>query len=1048
MKLLRAVALGCVSSVVAGTAMAMGPLHKWDFERVEGGCHAVDTGTSKMPRSLRVNAMRAGQGVRGSAGVWVDCDHTVQATDLLLEDASLTVDLSFRLDGEFDVREGHALWSYAWHSWRRGRILARLTKERRIEVSFIRAAAKDGSVTAVDFQAVSRPLDVCAGRFHSVRVSSSADGWLTAYFDGVLVLKKDGCPGVQGIRTASPVGYPFFRIGQDDDQLDRPRSFLNGVVDDVAIYGEALGAPQIEVGSDVAGDDTAADDVLVLAGGKGQTGLFSIKDKKGTGLDGYLLGESVRAPEKFQKCRSRAVVAIDDDFIRITVPCPVPEGETVKRNPNTVWSGDAVEVFLRPDPEKPVYFHYAVNAAGLTAAGKYANGQPVSSWTSAATGACEDDEQGFVVSFRIPRSEVFATMPQEGDVFAAQFIRTGPTTFGVASWKPAGAAFHDPSTFGRVVYGACGAYFGRRVAEARSQAARQFKTEEARAAAEKAVASFESAVAKHGADARAFGSLEAMFGNLMQEFLQIAMSGKRLLVYRPQDIWGNDQTPDSLTQPLDRIAIRAARGERAFFPFAVANLSDRPYLGQVKVFDNEPKPRFSLSNRTGISRRFAVRESLSIQTGAGKALLDPVAPLPMETVLRIAPHMQAPMWLELDTQGLAAGRYTAMLYLKRGYAGFETERIPIDVEIIDVDLDEVRADRACYTALPRPSMGRRFAEFLVKHDFNMIYAGVPNGRSLPLYSRFDRDGRIVLGNMAPLDAIIDAHLAAGMKRERLGLWFFLALENGFGPDGEVLGERWMQAFKSSLEHLYSHVEAKYGIRADRIVLYPVDEPSGDVEDPKTKMGKAYRFGKAIRSLGERYRLLVNPLPGIPEPEWRKAMVRLAECYDIVEFYRPGLTPAQIAFARTLPFREFWTYSILGKETHPAPYRADYWANLRDGFREIATFWHLDEMAGGDGFDSMDAYAGSQSYVDYGSVYADWDLDTVLSSRRQIAADIGFEEARLILWLREKAKGSESLSAQIESIVKTAADVGTMAAMDAARESLLSLAAAIQRRLGK
>lgn len=43
-----------------------------------------------------------------------------------------------------------------------------------------------------------------------------------------------------------------------------------------------------------------------------------------------------------------------------------------------------------------------------------------------------------------------------------------------------------------------------------------------------------------------------------------------------------------------------------------------------------------------------------------------------------------------------------------------------------------------------------------------------------------------------------------------------------------------------------------------------------------------------------------------------------------------------------------------------------------------------------------------------------------------------------------ARGECCANGLIESIVKTAADVGTMAAMDAARESLLSLAAEINK----
>ena len=134
-------------------------------------------------------------------------------------------------------------------------------------------------------------------------------------------------------------------------------------------------------------------------------------------------------------------------------------------------------------------------------------------------------------------------------------------------------------------------------------------------------------------------------------------------------------------------------------------------------------------------------------------------------------------------------------------------------------------------------------------------------------------------------------------------------------------------------------------------------------------------------------------------------------------------------------REVWTYSILTKETSAVKYRRDTWENLRDGYREIATFWHMDSCAGGDNFDSTDGKDGH--FDDYATFYVDWDHGTSLLSRRQLAADMAFEEARLVLLLRARHANDPERLARIEAIVKQAADVGTMAAMDAARERLLA-----------
>lgn len=66
-------------------------------------------------------------------------------------------------------------------------------------------------------------------------------------------------------------------------------------------------------------------------------------------------------------------------------------------------------------------------------------------------------------------------------------------------------------------------------------------------------------------------------------------------------------------------------------------------------------------------------------------------------------------------------------------------------------------------------------------------------------------------------------------------------------------------------------------------------------------------------------------------------------------------------------------------------------------------------------------------------------DAVLLSRRQLAADRGFEETRLVMWLRNRFKGDTDSLAKVDAIVKEAADAGTMSAMDKARDRLLELA---------
>jgi hypothetical protein len=96
---------------------------------------------------------------------------------------------------------------------------------------------------------------------------------------------------------------------------------------------------------------------------------------------------------------------------------------------------------------------------------------------------------------------------------------------------------------------------------------------------------------------------------------------------------------------------------------------------------------------------------------------------------------------------------------------------------------------------------------------------------------------------------------------------------------------------------------------------------------------------------------------------------------------------------------------------------------------------MDESSGGDCFDSTD---GGRVTADYATLYVDFDHDSNLLSRRQLAADQAAEDARLVMFLRKKYSGDSAVLATIRNIVKNAADAGTMKAMAEARRRLIDL----------
>ena len=280
------------------------------------------------------------------------------------------------------------------------------------------------------------------------------------------------------------------------------------------------------------------------------------------------------------------------------------------------------------------------------------------------------------------------------------------------------------------------------------------------------------------------------------------------------------------------------------------------------------------------------------------------------------------------------------------------------------------------------------------------------------------------------------------------LWIYMGMEaqHPWNAPLTVRGQRcspgdgkWEKGVQTLVREFAAHVKARYGIGKDRIYWYPIDEPSGEIDDPtfKSSISRAYHAAKVIKDEDAANLTMTDPLPVFLESKAiNAALPRLAEVYDVVELYRPKVTDEKRRLVDAQNLKEVWTYSILSKETPPATYRRDYWENMRDGYREIATFWHMTAAAGSP-FDSGD-FSKPGRYDDYASLYVDFANDAALLSRRQLAADMGYEDARLVMWLRKRFKGDAASLARVDAIVKEAADKGTMSAMDAARDRLLGL----------
>ena len=1051
----RVLAALCVAVFVqSSAALAAGepqPKVLWNFDRMERGraLNAVKGGLNVQPL-MEVEA-RPGVGTDGSAAAYVEKGFSPQCAFLALDWDAFTVDLMFKLAEPVNTAEGNALLSYSFAPWRRSNFRVMILRDGRLETRFVRV--KSDEAAAVEWTATSEPVFL-GTTWHGLRATCDRNGLFKLYLDGKTVISKEGAPGIRGIKMKSPEWYPLLRLGANDDDTQNFRALLNGFLEDVALYDEALGAPEaVVVEADYSNvvmpeyktEGVLPVDVLVpAADGSLATGRFRVNEREVGAL-----GHWMQAEKKFLDCAATARMTIGDETIVVDITCPVPAGMEIKKSAHTVWSGDEVEFFIQPDVTKPAFLQYCVNAAGLKAGlRQFDRSTSDKSFKSAFTAEVREDAQGYGVTMRIPRKEIFATLPKDGDIYRVNFVRIGETGGGISPWANVGHNLHNPAKFGRVVSGGTKAYFKRRLAAAKTEAA-AFPSAGARAAADRAYAALAAAVAAHGGEAAAFAPLEVMFERYGQTLVAIRQGGQPLLVYAAADPWRNALEPAAETKPLEKIRIAAARNSKAWYPLTVKNQTAREFLGQLKVFDKGPGFEFGNEGTQGVARHFRAYEAIPADIGGGSMSYDPFGPLTMGTLVRIAPTSLAALWLELDTHGLAAGRHFAVLVLKRERPGFPTARIPVEVEIVDADLETVRFDKASYDGLTYCTNKVSLQKFLSVEGGNVMFTGSWPGA----WAKKQKDGGWGETNYDVLDAKIDARLAGGVPKDRLIVWYCCAVNLYWNGPRKLNGDvncnlkdpDWAPGVQFSVRALRDHLKGKYGFGYDQLIFYVVDEPDATkpVDDPELKnsMAQAYHAAKVIKAADPKLKTFTNPhaYGAYAADRFLGTLKRLEECFDIIEFFRPNLTPEVLAHTKDFKF-EYWTYNIIGTTVPPTVYRGDVWRNLRDGFRPLTPFWHLDAMAGCDGFDPSDSSSSeARESTDYGSVYVDYDSGIALTSRRQTAYDMGCEEAKLVLFLRQKFAGDAAKLTEVEAIVKRAADADSMAAFNAAHWKLLRMA---------
>ena len=758
---------------------------------------------------------------------------------------------------------------------------------------------------------------------------------------------------------------------------------------------------------------------------------------------GQFFGSFQRAEEKFWQNAAKVRATVKSSELIVYFDCPIPAGMQTRCEPGRFWAGDRVELFLQPDPNAIKYHHYAVNAEGEGYAGI---GMSRNS-NSQAKFSTQKTERGFAVTITIPLDELGLADMTPGYLLKGNFMRGGQTAGGCSYWAPTGADWHVIENFAPIIFGTRKAYFEQKYALLQ----KKFATFQLTKELQKNLADLKQMIATQGDNSGAFNQLEQMFDDMGCSLVQLRNHACRQMIWQP-NVWENQLNVANQATPLTTLKVNMPRNSRKMVGFAVSNLDQTAFLGQMKVFAHWPYPnvRRQLFGYQEEWNPFLAgiqfHEGVAIQDVNGQTIHDPIAPLPMNTVLRIPPRSTVPVWMEISSMGLAPSEYSGILVLKNCDGSGDTETVRLDVNVSSTDIEEYHLDNEQgNSVMSRAWQHRNLRDFFVKYHYNYLYTR-PR-----MYLQYDSKAKkwIVPGNIKDLDKLVELGVDSGFDLENLKICFYLCWEHGFA--GKPDTPAWEQKIRASLPYWLEYLEKKFAITNDRVVFWPIDEPKGDPDDPKSSMSQALRWCKLLREVAPKAKIVIDPHPYHGSKS--KAFDMLAPYCDIFVCYRPELDSVPGFTQKIQNFKkEIWTYNILYKQSKPEIYRRDYWKNCRDGFL-ITKFWDFDDCSGGDNFDSRDVTNAESKQAktnDYAMAYVDFNYGTILTSRRMEAAARGFDETRIAWYCRSLL---EKLSAQGENVKELQLELnaaiakgaeGTMAVMDEQADYILSLSEKIIR----
>ncbi|MBQ4329610.1 MAG: hypothetical protein IJC27_07760 [Lentisphaeria bacterium] len=1015
---------------------APSPVYLWNFNRKVNADYTESNNTTGKKLWLKA-ALRKNAGIKNSGALDCNLKSYNYAAELKMLWKEFSVDFRFKLDNPVNEKNGNTFMWYSVHSWGRSDFLFKITPKKELQAQFFTKDDETGKIL-LNYTVTTKPLDIQPGKFYSVRLSSVSGGNLKIWFDGVLVAARDKAKSFSDLTPGKEKYYPLLIIG-GESRTARPRFQLDGVIDNFAIYNKALDSAPVAAAP--ASSSNAFIPLTIPE--KSTTGKFRVLDVDTQG--GVVF---TQADKVFRDHAATASIEVAGENMIVTFDCPVSPSHPVDKKPESYWSGELIEFFWSNDFAKGYYqFIYSASNGEKVANSWQPNGRRRAEWKTSFTAECKDTDYGFQVKMTIPCKDIEFDPASSQKVYRANFTRCGKSAGGRSTWANVGQDFHNFEGFGTIIKGTHADYFNIKLDELLGRN----KDLKLSAAMQKKVAAFKADVAAKGGNKKNFDLLSRQLTNLESDLVIAYLAGKNLIISQP-DMWRDDITPGLMTQPVKKFKLRMAQNTVTFLPFAVSNMTEKRFLCQIKCMDTLPPEKFNNYPAEKFPLDAGFREAIPHDANDGRSFYDALADLPMGQILRVPAKETAAVWFKLDSHGIKPGVYKTSIVFKSATEGFANEIIPLEVEVLPIDLGKIEIDTALYNYIQARFVNVRKApkdellKLLVEREVNYLFCNVPGDVDMDIYPPQDANGNPGKCDFTHLDNNINAYVKAGMPLKRMKLWFYLAMNypgyvltsNGKHTLLKEFSPQWEKALKSFYDQLFPHLEKKYGITPDRVAFCVVDEPCGDYNDPKSSAYLACKYAKVLRRIAPKARLMANPYDLKDDAVTRNNLSKLAECFDIIQPYSGQLTPALVKFIKDLNFKEYWTYNILQKIHTPDAYILKLWENMANGFSTMSPYWHVDQADGQDGLCAFDVdtnYGVRRN--DYASIFCDFTSGKGIVSRRQEAFYLGGQDAKLIILCRKLAKGRPE-AAQVEELVAKGAS-GDMQIIAECREKLLDIA---------